>query len=227
MDMSPEQRPFLGIIMLDTRFPRPAGDIGNPETLTRHGIAVRHLRVQGASPARVVIDADEGLISPFIEAAQQLAEQGAALISTSCGFLAAHQDTLAQAVAVPVISSSLLQCADLHQPGIVTINADSLTHKVLSGACVPPGTPIEGVTPGCEFHRRILNNETTMDLAEAQLNVQEAAMRLVRKHPQVRHIVLECTNMPPYRAAIAQATGRPIHDLETGLVQAWRAQFPR
>lgn len=227
MDMSPEQRPFLGIIMLDTRFPRPAGDIGNPETLKRHGIAVRHLRVQGASPARVVIDADVGLISPFIEAAQQLAEQGAALISTSCGFLAAHQDTLAQAVAVPVISSSLLQCADLQQPGIVTINAESLTREVLSGARVPPGTPIEGVTPGCEFHRRILNNEATMDLAEAQLNVQEAAVRLVRKHPQVRHIVLECTNMPPYRAAIAQATGRPVHDLETWLVQAWRAQFPR
>lgn len=227
MHMSPEQRPFLGIIMLDTRFPRPVGDIGNPETLTRHGIAVKHLRVQGASPARVVIDADDRLLAPFIEAAQQLVEQGAALISTSCGFLAADQQKLAQAVAVPVISSSLLQCAGLEQPGIVTINADSLTREVLTGARVPSTTPIEGVTPGCEFHRRILNNEATMDLAQAQLNVQEAAMRLVRKHPHVRHIVLECTNMPPYRAAIAQATGRPVHDLETLLVQAWRAQFPR
>ena len=227
MHMSPELRPFLGIIMLDTRFPRPLGDIGNPETLTRHGIAVRQLRVQGASPARVVMDADNGLVMPFMAAAQQLVEQGAALISTSCGFLAAQQEPLAQSVAVPVISSSLLQCTDLERPGIVTINADSLTREVLAGARVPPGTPIEGVTPGCEFHRRILNNEATMDLNEAQLNVQEAAIRLVRKHPHVRNIVLECTNMPPYRDAIAHATGRPVHDLETLLVQAWRAQFPR
>lgn len=227
MHMSPELRPFLGIIMLDTRFPRPLGDIGNPETLTRHGIAVKQLRVQGASPARVVMDADNELVIPFIAAAQQLVEQGADLISTSCGFLAAQQEPLARAVVVPVISSSLLQCTDLERPGIVTINADSLTREVLAGARVPPGTPIEGVTPGCEFHRRILNNEATMDLTEAQLNVQEAAIRLVRKHPHVRNIVLECTNMPPYRAAIAQATGLPVHDLETLLVQAWRARFPR
>jgi hypothetical protein len=57
-----------------------------------------------------------------------------------------------------------------------------------------------------------------MDLAQAQSDVVRAAIELVDRHPQVRHIVLECANMPPYRQAVAQATGRTVHDLETLLL---------
>ena len=31
-EMTPVTQPSLGILMLNTRFPRPPGDIGNPET---------------------------------------------------------------------------------------------------------------------------------------------------------------------------------------------------
>jgi hypothetical protein len=44
--------PFLGILMLDTRFPRPIGDIGHPGTFERAGIPVRYAVVRGASPQR-------------------------------------------------------------------------------------------------------------------------------------------------------------------------------
>ena len=36
---------FLGVIVLDTRFPRPPGDIGSPETWTRAGIPARFVTV--------------------------------------------------------------------------------------------------------------------------------------------------------------------------------------
>ena len=45
--------PFLGILMLDTRVPRPPGDIGHPATFERAGIPVRYTVVRGASPQRV------------------------------------------------------------------------------------------------------------------------------------------------------------------------------
>jgi hypothetical protein len=57
-----------------------------------------------------------------------------------------------------------------------------------------------------------------MDLEQARQDVVSAALRLVKRHPGVRHLVLECANMPPYRQAVAQATGRPVHDLETLLL---------
>jgi hypothetical protein len=68
------------------------------------------------------------------------------------------------------------------------------------------------------MHRAILEDHPTMDLAQAQRDVVQAAIRLVEQHPHLAHIVLECANMPPYRQAVAQATGRTVHDLETLLL---------
>ena len=99
---------FLGVLMLDTRFPRPPGDVGNAQTYERAGIPVRFVTVQGASPRKIVQEADPAFLQPFIDAAVGLARDGATLISTSCGFLARYQSALQAAVPVPVVTSSLL-----------------------------------------------------------------------------------------------------------------------
>ena len=190
-------------------------------TFERVGIPARFKTVSGASPKRVVQEADPALLRPFIDAAATLVEEGASMISTSCGFLAAYQSQLSDAVRVPVITSSLLQCVRFRRPGIVTFDASALGARILTAAAVPAGTPIEGVEPSSEFYRRILGNEPTLDLLEAEKNVVDAAIRLVSKHPDVEDIVLECTNMPPYRAAVANATSRKVHDLETLLISEW------
>lgn len=208
--------------MLDTRFPRPVGDVGNPQTWRRAGIPVRFVTVRGASPQRIVKEADPALLQPFVDAAQALVREGATMLSTSCGFLAAWQDVLSRSVPVPVITSSLLQAAHFARPGIVTIDAASLGPTLLAAAGVSPSTPVQGVEPGCEFHRRILSNDGTLDLQQAEGDVVAAASRLVERHPMVSDIVLECTNMPPYREAVARSTGRPVHDIETLLLSAWR-----
>ena len=215
------QRGFLGILMLDTHFPRPVGDIGNPGTFAQGGIDVRYLTVRGASPKRIVQQGDPALLAPFVAAANDMVRQGAHMVSTSCGFLALWQAQLAQAVPVPVVTSSLLACARVERPGIVTISADSLGLPTLRAAGVPDGTPVQGVAPGCEFQRRILGNETELDLVQAREDVVQAACQLVRTYPGVGNIVLECTNMPPYRVAVTQATGRPVIDIVTVLRQAW------
>jgi hypothetical protein len=214
---------FIGILMLDTRFPRPLGDIGHPGTFAQLGIEVRYTTVIGASPQRIVQQGDLALLSPFIDAALALVHQGAGMISTSCGFLALWQAQMAQALPVPVVTSSLLACAQLRRPGIVSIDALALSGSILSAAGVPEGTPVRGVVPGCEFQRRILGNETAMDLRLARDDVVQAACRLVHDHPDVSDIVLECTNMPPYRQAVMDATGRPVVDIVTLLQRAWNA----
>ena len=52
-----------------------------------------------------------------------------------------------------------------------------------------------------------------MDIDLAEQDVVEAALRLVAGHPEVGAIVLECTNMPPYAAAVQAATGLPVYDI--------------
>jgi hypothetical protein len=212
---------FLGILLLDTRFPRPLGDVGNPDSFAAAGIPTRHWMVQGASPERVVTQADASLLPAFIAGAQALAADGAALIGTSCGFLVAHQAALQAAVSVPVLTSSLLLARQVANPGIVTIEAAALTDAVLLSGGVPTQCPVQGVEPGSEFHLRILGNHSQLDVAQAEADVVLAAQRLVQRHPAVQTIVLECTNMPPYRLAVERATGRRVVDAQTMLMDAW------
>ena len=203
----------VGILMLDTRFPRPPGDIGHPDSFRRYGIEPLYQVVPGASARRVVKQADTSLLSPFIEAGWALANRGATRIGTSCGFLARFQHALQSALPVSVMSSALLACASADAPGILTFNAESLDDDVLTAAMVPPGTPVQGIAEDSGFYQCIINDEDHMDFDEAERVVVSAALTLVTRHPAVKTIVLECTNLPVYQSAIEAATGRPTVDL--------------
>jgi hypothetical protein len=192
----------LGVLMLDTRFPRVQGDIGNPKTFAH---PVRHAVVRGASPQRVVRERDPALLQPFVEAGQALVEAGVDAIATSCGFLIAFQRELQAALPVPVWTSSLLWLEHLPGAGVVTVDAASL----------PIDAPLEGLAPGCAFQRTLLEDRLELDEADAREQTVSAARRLVARHPQLTDIVLECTNMPPYRDAVQAATGRRVHDITT------------
>ena len=213
----------LGILMLDTRFPRPPGDIGHPATFD---FVVRRAVVRGASAQRAVRDADPALLQPFVEAGLALVEGGATAITTSCGFLVLHQQALQAALPVPVWTSSLLALPALQargRAGVVTVDAAALGPAHLCAAGAAADTPIEGLAPGSAFQRTLLDDETTLDMDDARRETVAAAGRLVTRWPDLQAIVLECTNMPPYADAVRRATGREVHDITTWLAQRLRA----
>ena len=108
----------VGILMLDTRFPRIPGDMGNASTFP---FPVRYHRVTGAVPDLVVRRGAEGLLPNFIEGARALEREGVGAITTNCGFLIKYQRELAAAVSVPVFTSSLLLVPLVHRmlgPGL-------------------------------------------------------------------------------------------------------------
>ena len=77
------QAPFLGVVMLDTRFPRPVGDLGNPAS---YPVPVNIRVVRGMWPAKVVQSAASlhaGQVGPaFAAVVRGLADEGAAAITT-------------------------------------------------------------------------------------------------------------------------------------------------
>src|SRR5262249_56015013 len=95
----------VGILMLDTQFPRIPGDMGNAATFP---FPVRYQRVTGASPDLVVRKGAAGLLPAFVESARQLEHEGVGAITTNCGFLVKYQREIASSVTVPVFTSSLL-----------------------------------------------------------------------------------------------------------------------
>lgn len=204
----------VGILMLEARFPRIPGDMGHAATWP---FPVLYRVVRTASPDRVVRKGAPGLLPAFIEAAQGLVADGADGITTNCGFLSLFQTDLAQAVGVPVASSSLMQVQAVNallppgqKAGILTISASTLTPEHLAAAGVPEGTPVGTTEGGQEFTRAILDNAPRLDVAAARADNVAAAQALVRAHPEVGALVLECTNMTPYAADIRAATGRPV-----------------
>ncbi|HEX6017190.1 MAG TPA: aspartate/glutamate racemase family protein [Burkholderiaceae bacterium] len=211
---------FLGVLMLDTRFPRVAGDVGNPASFA---IPVRHRVVAGASPQRVVRQGDPTLLGPFVDAARQLVDEGARAIATSCGFLVLFQQAMQAALPVPVWTSSLLKLPELQAPGVVTVDVLSLGAAHLHAAGADATVPVAGLAQGCHLQRALLEDLPHIDPQQAEADVVEAAQRLVARWPAVREIVLECTNLPPYAKAVARATRRPVHHIISLLHERWRA----
>ncbi len=208
----------LGILMLDARFPRIPGDMGNALTWP---FPVLYRVVKGATPERVVLQGASGLLDDLIAAARDLVDQGAEAITTNCGFLSLFQAELAEAVRVPVATSSLIQVPWVQamlppgeRVGVLTVSAGSLTPAHLAAVGAPVDVPVAGTENGEEFFRVLIRAEKPdLDVEKAEADILQAADSLVTSHPDIGAIVLECTNMPPYAAALREALGVPVFDI--------------
>jgi hypothetical protein len=173
----------LGILMLEARFPRIPGDMGNATTWP---FPVLYRVVKGASPERVVLNAAAGLLPSFLKAAAELVDQGAEAITTNCGFLSLFQRELAEHVQVPVATSSLIQAPWVQamlppgkRVGIITVSAKSLTPRHLAAVGVLADTPFVGTEDGAEFFRvLILGEKQDMDIALAAQDILNAGRTL-------------------------------------------------
>jgi hypothetical protein len=209
----------LGVLMLDTRFERFVGDIGNPQSYSE---PVLFEVVRGATVDKVVPAKAPPLVEDFVAAGKRLIARGADAITTGCGFLVLNQRELAARLSVPVATSSLLMIPMLmrllpagKRLGVLTFSAADLTpaHFVAAGA--PADTPVEGVAQNGVFQRAIYEQPCEDGIAARESEVIAAAGRLVARHADIGAILFECTNFPPHRAAVATATGLPIYDVFT------------
>jgi hypothetical protein len=208
----------LGVMMLDTAFTRYPGDIGAPATF--RGAPVLHECVAGADVARIVGITDDAFVEPFVAAGKRLVDRGATLLTTSCGFLVVYQAALSRRLPVPVATSALLLIPEIEQTcppgtrtGVLTFSAAHLRAPHLAAAGARQDTPVAGLDPDSGFARAI-RGEAVADSPELRAaDASTAARALVERHPEVGAVVLECTNFPPHRSAIAAACGRPVYDL--------------
>ncbi|HKS88188.1 MAG TPA: aspartate/glutamate racemase family protein [Stellaceae bacterium] len=207
----------VGILMLETRFPRIPGDMGNALSWP---FPVLYKVVPGATSDRVVRHKSAGLINAFLDSAAELVQLGADGITTTCGFLSLYQREIAAHVGVPVAASSLMQIPLIErvlppgrQVGVLTVSAASLQPEHLTAAGADPATPVVGTDSGSEFTRVMLNDEARLDAAAAEGDILAAGDQLVRKHPDTGAVLLECTNMTPYARALSEHLRLPVFSI--------------
>jgi Asp/Glu/hydantoin racemase len=207
----------IGVLMLQSRFPRIPGDTGNASSFN---YPVRLRVVEKADYKRLVLERDPTLLQPFLEATRELEAEGVKAITTNCGYLALFQRELAAAVNVPVFTSSLMlvpMVSSMLGPdqkvGIMTVNAAALGEPHFNGVgWTSEDYPV--VVVGMEneplFTKVFAENRLEFDVDQMETDMVNVARRLVAEHLDIGAIVFECTNMPPYAHAVQKAVGLPI-----------------
>ncbi len=215
-------RSKLGIISLDTAFPRIYGDVGNADSYPFDVIVEI---VKGADSPLIVRDGapDVAMLNLFKSAAIKLEASGAAAIVSTCGFLVTAQRQIAASVKVPVMLSALslypmVRTICPGRIGILTASSSALGTNALAAAGITRSdVAIAGMEDTPAFAEVILVTRDAQPKALDRTAIEQAAIRKVLKlqkvHANLSALIIECGNLPPYADAIRKETGLPVFDL--------------
>ncbi|MGH2825647.1 MAG: aspartate/glutamate racemase family protein [Actinomycetota bacterium] len=208
----------VGILCLEYHLPFIPGDVANASS---YDFPVMFKEVPGASGDAVIVKQDAELTSNFIEAARWLVQQGCKAITSDCGYIGQYQDAVAEALEVPVFLSSLLQVPMVtrmlgpkRRLGIMVANGASVSDRFLDKVGITDRSRVyfQGLEQQPYFRKSILEESGSLDSDAVEAEVVETALDMQREKPETGAILMECSDLPPYSAAVQRATGLPVFD---------------
>lgn len=213
----------IGVLLLDAQYPRLPGDVGNALT---YPVPVQFDVVEGLTADRLIHHFDPSIGDLVQASISRLSQRGARAVVGGCGFFAAVHEQIRDRSPIPFLSSSLLQVPWLlglygSPIGVLTIDADALDDTYLSGcgwSRHDTHVVVQGIDPNSVFAAVYFENRREFDPAVMETNVVDAALVLRDRAPNIRALVLECTNMAPFAYAIQAKWPVPIYDIQ-GLAQ--------
>lgn len=208
----------IGILMMETRFPRMLGDIGNART---YQVPVRYSTVKNIETDKMTAsNIEKVLLNPFIQAAKELEKEGCKAITTSCSFLSGFQKQLADAVTIPVFTNALILAPFIHamlnkdlKIGIFTEKAKLMNEEYFdqigwSSQDIP--VSVSGMQEGSPFSRLFIDDRLEEDYEVLESCIIALSQRHMKEHPDTGAIILECTNFAPFTNLIQEITGVPV-----------------
>lgn len=210
----------IGVLLLDTAVPFIPGDVANATT---YDFPVRFRKVEGFSVARA-IGQDPTVYDALKEAARDLVDQGVRAVTGDCGFMALHQQRLARELETPVFLSSLLQIpfalsiiGKESKVGVITADSRGLDEALLAAVGVNDvdRIVIQGLEDQPHFYRFAIEEAGTLDAKMVAAEVVTAGRHLVARDDRVKVLLLECSLLPPYAAALQAAVQMPVFDYIT------------
>lgn len=208
----------VGILCAEWNIPFVPGDLNNASTFD---FPVRYLAVEGAVGSEV-LTGDAGACGElFVAAAKQLEAEGVHAITGNCGYMAAYQQVVAEAVDIPVFMSSLLQAPMLlgmlgshRRLAVIVANGDGITTEVLRGAGIQDASRLAvcGLNNKPHFNEVVLQERGTLDVELLRGEVVAAALEAVASDSTIGAVLLECSDLPVYARSVHEATGLPVFD---------------
>ena len=208
-----EHNPALTVLQLDTAFPRIPGDVAAPETYLKPITIIPIPHVGVADVVTATPNATD--ISGFEHAVKDITS---GIGVTSCGFLGYWQDHLSRLCPRPFLSSSLIELSGWttqyqpHEIAIVTFNSSVLRSPFYQNVLFGFGGTIIGLDPDMHLYDVIAHDKSSLD----QDRATDEILDLVAPYLQdgtIKVLILECTNLPPYKSAIKSRFGVAVFDI--------------
>lgn len=213
----------IGIILFgQTGYALPPGSVENATTF-KYPV---YYRAIAAASVKSVVSArlDVQVLEQLIETGREMQDQGCRAIVGACGYFANYLPEVTRHLDVPCFFSSLMQVPMILQsmrPGkkVGVICADS---RVLSSAPVlrncGVSDPASIVIAGAEVlpdMKKILEGVGHYNPLRLEKGLVGLANDLVREHPEIGAVLLECTLFPTHAHAVQQSVKLPVFDFST------------
>ncbi len=210
----------IGILLLDTFTPFIPGDVANASS---YKFPVRFQRVKGFTVKRA-LEKDNTIFNSLLAASKKLVEQGVRAVTGDCGFMGIHQQRLVNCLDVPVFLSSLLQIPFISsiipengKVGIITADSKSLDVSLFNAVGVKDidRLEIKGLQDKENFYKAVIEEVGTLNSKYIEKEIVFAAKQMIVEEPRIKAVLLECSCLPPYGAAVQEAVNLPVFDYIT------------
>ncbi|UOD34679.1 aspartate/glutamate racemase family protein [Deferribacteraceae bacterium V6Fe1] len=197
------------------------GNSTNPET---YNFPVMFRRVEGANIHTILENPDHDIMKKMIEEAKEMVEKGVKAITTSCGFNAIFQREMAEALNVPVFTSSLLQIPFISNMfgknktiAVITAKKRALKEEHLHAVGISSdiSLSIYGMEECHEWNKIFEAPQEDVNLDIIEKEVIGTALKAINENQNISALVLECTDLPPFAESIRKVTDKPVFDFVT------------
>ncbi len=220
--LGPDRRAFtgsnIGIIVAEANYAKLPGNVANAST---YRFPVIYESLDGVTSEQIMAG-DPAVESIVIAGGRRLERRGAKAVFGACGSFANYQSAVNTALSVPVFLSSMLQV-----PWILVGLNDSQKLLVI---CASTSTMTKAVFAQCriesddrlifaqvrdlpQFRSMVTRNSYNPSALEDEVVSQ--AQELVDSNLSIAAILLQCSDLPPFAAAIQRATGLPVFDMNS------------
>lgn len=214
----------LGVIRLDYHYPPAPGDVDHPGSYPYevHYHMVKGLTFEMCQAGKLTPEVE----TAFLQGIKDLEAKGVSVITGDCGFMMWLQELARRNTKLPVIMSSLATLPAItasytrdEQVAIFTANGQSLLgmEQLIKAECGVDVKDKRYIFVGCEevpgFEAVALGQK--VDVRKVTPGIVKKAQEILTKHPQVRAILMECTELPPYSDAMRHVCGVPVFDAIT------------
>lgn len=219
----------IGIITIDFDYVKLPGNVANATTFSfpvlYEVVSFEIEELFQGSPA---------ILEQILEAARRLEKKGVRAIVGACGYFNHFQEEIKRAVSMPVYMSSVLQIPlikmglrENQKIAVLVADGEGADRAFFAKARADIDDCIVEDIGKLESFAPIRYIKPYLDNAALTRDLVAVVRELKKAHPEIGAVLLECSDLPPYAAAIQAEVGMPVFDFITLINWVYRAVVQR